>query len=294
MAHEISEAKRLELLKQASGIMALAADVYNVAGTEAPEGWRIVAKADPPPGDGAGFYARVYERIGPVPPGAAKYAVAFRGTKKISDIRDLKDDAEITLRRIPGQYEQGLAFVQRVCQENNINTAEMMFTGHSLGGYLAISVGETLGAKNIWAFDAPSPTQKTREKLLKKIPGVSGPAGDGLVHIRSIYDIIGKWGCDEGIIIGLKTSGFYHSLANLRQAVDAAISDGKPAEALVAPKKRSLSAVFNAISKRLATSRLANWTIRRLFGECVCPKPATGSPFYNPPHRPPPARPAFG
>lgn len=256
-------AQKIELLKQSENLIVLAEDAYDTAGTRGPAGWTIRASADPPAPGEHGFFAKIYEREGAVPAGAAQYAVAFRGTDSLRDIKDIESDADIALRKIPkAQYDQGLAFVQRFCRTQRINPAAMVFTGHSLGGYLAIAIGETLGAKRIWTFNSPGPTERMRDKFIHKIPGVSAAPGQGLVQIRSIYDLISEWGFKEGITIGVKTAGSAHALKSLWASVTATIQGKLPVDPV---RKVFLSGIFNAIASKLALSRHVHKEIARLF-----------------------------
>ena len=80
---------------------------------------------------------------------------------------------DIALRKLPGQYRQGLAFVQKVCEEKNINVDEMEFIGHSLGGYLAITTSMALGVLKVYALNSAGPSEKIKDELEKQIPGIS-------------------------------------------------------------------------------------------------------------------------
>jgi hypothetical protein len=260
---QISTAERTRLLNESLPAVVLAQDAYNTDDTKPPAGWRVVASTAKPQPDINGFFARVYERIGPVLPGEARYAVAFRGTNGIGDLKDLDADLDIAFRRLPGQYRQALAFIRNVCEKNNINPEEMMLTGHSLGGYLAVAVGTALGAHKMWAFNSPGPTQRIRNRLASEIPCISKPPGNNLVQVRSVDDLISKWQYDQGIIIGVKTAGDSHSLDNLRQGIIDEIA-GRPPQPAVPVKKFSLARVFNAVSGVLARSKLAGAVIKRL------------------------------
>ncbi len=259
---QISDAEKAKLLKQSLKSIVLAEDVYDTINGQPPNGLKLVAAADPPEPHVGGFFARVYKKTGIVAAGEQRYAVAFRGTDGLSDPRDLDADLEIAFKKLPGQYRQGLAFVERVCKENAIDPAKLEYTGHSLGGYLAITVGMSLGAKKIWTFNSPGPTEKIRDELSQEIPGISALPDSGLVQIRSSGDLISEWGYKEGTTIAVKTAASYHSLANLQEGIRAALH-GQPPVSVITGKKW-LSSVFNAVTKTLAQSGLAQAAIRKM------------------------------
>lgn len=260
---ELPDARKKELLQQSLKVMPLVENVNGTPDASAPEGWRLVAASDPPGKNGTqDLYAKIYERIGPVPAGEKKYAVAFRGTDKLTDHGDLDADLGIAFRKLPNQYWEALDFIEAACKENNINPSDMLYTGHSLGGYLARTVGTTLGARSIWTFNSPGPTEKIRNELGQFIPGLSAPPGDGLVQIRSSNDLVSAWGYKEGITVEVKTQGNHHGLAGLRQAVDDTLAGRAPTPA--PRQKLSLSSVFNEVAKRMANSPVVHNLIERL------------------------------
>lgn len=254
-------AERTKLLNESLDALVLARDAYNTDDARPPAGWEFVdSTTNKPELNVRGFFARVYRRrAGEVPPGGAKYAVAFRGTDSIDDLKDLFTDVDIALEKLPGQYRQGLAFVQRVCQENNISFSEMEFAGHSLGGYLAVATGAALGAGKIWTFNSPGPTEKIEDKLDKQIPGISKPPRNNLVQVRSTKDLVSEWQYDQGIIISVKTGGNDHSLDSLKQGI---VDDIKHQPIKPVKDSNALTHVFNNVAGFLAQSRL----VRKIFG----------------------------
>ncbi len=260
------DAAQIALLLQAEKVMELAAHVSDPV-SDAPQGWKVFMSSSPDEAKTSGFFARIYERTGPLQAGESKYMVAFRGTDKLSDKKDLSADIEIGLRFLPHQYWKALAFVQNACKENGLKASELEFTGDSLGGYLARTVGSTLNVKKIWAFNSPGPTKKIKDCVENLIPGVSSPPGNRLIQVRSSSDLVSRWGYDEGIIFAIKTVGSPHSLVGLRQGIDAAISG----QSLPPEKKQrlslSLSSIYNSLSKRMTQSRFVNKLIDRLVGQ---------------------------
>jgi hypothetical protein len=261
------DAGQKKLLVESLSYMALAQNVSRAHDAPAPQGWRLVATSDPPDEKTPnGLFAKIYERTGPLQPGEKKYVVAFRGTDKASDHSDIDSDLEIAFRKVPDQYWQALDFVETACRDNGINPSEMAYTGHSLGGYLAKTVGTTLGARSIWTFNSPGPTQKIQDELNRSVPGLSAPPGDGLVQIRSEYDLISEWGVKEGITLTVKTVDEHHGLDSLHTAIESKLA-GAPDPVHDHGPGFSLARVFNSLSSHLARNHLAGALINRLMGD---------------------------
>ena len=260
-------AEKTKLLRQAEEIMDLAQDVSS-PDQDVPEGWKILVDSSPNEKNTAGFFARVYERTDPFKEKESKYAVAFRGTYKLlSDPQDLNADLAIALGHLPDQYAQALTFVQSACKEQGLNPAEMEFVGYSLGGYLAKTVGATLNARKIWTFNSPGPTEEIRDYVEHLIPGISSPPGKRLVQMRSVYDLISRWGYNEGIILEVKTVGGPHSLVSLRQGINDAINGQALPPSTPEKGPLSLSSIFNAFSKKMSQSKVVNKIINIIVGQ---------------------------
>jgi hypothetical protein len=258
----VFSAEQLNLLRQSLKVVPLAQDVYDTKSTQAPPGWKIVANSSLTGQWNGGFFGRIYEKEGPLAPGETRYVVAFRGTDSIRDKQNRDADLQIIFRKLPTQHNHAVKFVKDFCDKNNLNAADMTFTGHSLGGYLAISAGITLGVHKMWAFNSPGPTREIRNTLSKNIPGISKTPCQGLVQIRSNYDVIARWQYPEGKIIEVETNGGNHSLANLRAGIEAAIN-GQKLEAV--PIRRSIASFFNEVSKRLSQSAAGNRLLHKIF-----------------------------
>lgn len=258
------------LLTQSLPFLALAKDAYQTNATQAPPGWETIAATDEPQRQHiAGFFARVYKRTDSE--GWPQYAVAFRGTDSLADIKDMGADADIALRRLPGQYAQAVQFVEDVCHEKNINPADIAFTGHSLGGYLGAAVGDHFNSKNIWTFNAPAPDANIWDRIgSNKSAAAPTRPGRGWIQVRSTQDLISKWGDYTGAVtVGINTVGDPHGLDNLRQAVNQTLN-GEPVTAVGTAKKGKLSRIFNAVaglSKALATSAAVGVVINGLMAD---------------------------
>lgn len=238
----------------------------NVFGGEAPApvpaGWEIVASSAPDPDKTSGFYARLYKKTNPEP-GEPRYTIAFRGTHR-GDRDDIMADVGIFFQQIPKQHAQAIAFVQKVCAENDIPPAEVELIGHSSGGYLAKTVAIVLGANRVVGFNAPGPTAKMRENLVKEAHGDHMPPGR-LIQIRSTADVVSKWGFEEGIILEVVTKGDHHSLAQLRQSVED-LMKGAPSPEPDKGKLLSLRRLYNAFSQRVTHSGHIRKAIHQIFG----------------------------
>lgn len=247
------------LLAQSLTFMALSKNAYDLAATQAPDGWKIIAGSNNRQVEG--FFARLYERRDAS--GRPHYAIAFRGTDKLTDLKDMEADVKIALLRLPHQYENARRFVESVCREKKINPADLSFTGHSLGGYLAATVGASFNSRNIWTFNAPAPDiriwhriEKSRNSACPAVPGA------GWVNIRSTGDIIGKWGYYKGATtIGIETPGAPHGLDALQGAVRQIIAGEPVRAARVAPKSGFLSRVFNAVASGVSRALARSKTI---------------------------------
>jgi len=259
----VHTAEQVNLLRQSQQPLLLAQNVYDVSATPTPPaGWKVVASSTN--AWKSGFFARIYEKQGLLAPGEQKYVVAFRGTNKITDPLNFVADFQIVTRALPDQHLEAVNFVKGFCTKNNISTSDLALTGHSLGGYLAMTVGMELGTARIWAFNSPGPTRDLRDVLSHKIPGVSKPPCDSLVQVRSDHDAISRWQYPEGKIISVATNGVSHGLENLKQGVDAVVTGHALPHETIA--KKTLSTIFNDVAKELSQSPVAAAIIDRLFG----------------------------
>ena len=254
------------LLVQSQPFMALSGNVYDTSTAAAPDGWKIVASNKNNGQQNVdGFFVRIYEKLDAN--GQPHYAVAFRGTDKITDIRDVGADAKIALLKLPHQYDHGVKFVADFCREKNIDPSSLSFTGHSLGGYLAATVGTFFNSRNIWTFNAPAPDAMTWNNIAStKSPTVSTVPGPGWVQIRSNNDLISKGGDYKGATtVSIDTAGSPHGLGALREGA-VRITEGKSAVHTVSSAKSGvLSRVFNTVvnnvSRKLATSMVVGLSI---------------------------------
>lgn len=256
----------------------IARSVYK-DGKNLPTGWKTVASSAPDPTKALGFFGRLYEKTEPLRPGESRYIFSFRGTHKASDMQDLASDFNILVHRMPKAYEQALAFVKQACKDNNLDPAEVEFAGHSSGGYLARTVAMTLGANIVWAFNSPGPSPATRAEIIRRAGGNHLPH-DKLIQIRSVDDIVGKWGYDEGIILEVVTKGDHHAAANLRAGIVAVLEGTEPPE-LLSHKKVSWRTAYNKASEKIVRSAKWRKRIYDIFGHKQPPRSSVLRPALD-------------
>jgi hypothetical protein len=78
--------------------------------------------------------------------------ISYAGTDPTS-IKDIHNDLDIALGKLPDQYEDALTFYNMVLNSNT-DCTNFSITGHSLGGALAQLIGAKTG-KNTMTFNAP-------------------------------------------------------------------------------------------------------------------------------------------
>jgi len=79
--------------------------------------------------------------------------VAFRGTVP-SNSGHRQDDWDITMGRLPTEFEMGVKFVKEMMAFHGVPRNKIVLAGHSLGGSLAQSVGAAQGI-NFISFNGP-------------------------------------------------------------------------------------------------------------------------------------------
>jgi hypothetical protein len=252
------------LLTQALPYMALSHNVYRPDEAPTPMGWKPVATTDEIQKERDGFCARIYERFDAA--GKPHYAIAFRGTNNILSKKDLIADVRIFFTRLPPQYERALKFVEDFCREKNVNPADMIYTGHSLGGYLATTVGATFNSKNIWTFNAPAPDAPTWRNIAHhRSPDIPTTSGVGWVDVRANNDFISRWGYyGHASTITIDTSSPPHGLDTLYKAASD-ITNGKPVSPALRQRgflKRAFNMAVTVVSAVMARSRVVGLALK--------------------------------
>lgn len=261
--HKEISAPDKALLTQALPFMALSHNVYRPDEAPAPLGWKTVATTDDIQKERDGFCARIYQRFDAA--GKAHYAIAFRGTNSLNR-KDLIADIRIFFTRLPPQYERALQFVEDFCRTRNVNPADMIYTGHSLGGYLATTVGATFNSKNIWTFNAPAPDAPTWHNIAhhrsRDVPTVSGP---GWIAVRAKNDFISRWGYyGHASTIAINTSSPPHALDTLYKAASD-IADNRPISPALRPRgflKRAFNMALTVVSAVMARSPVISLALK--------------------------------
>ena len=141
--------------------------------------WVVINEANPTERQ-SGFYAAAYRNVV-----TKEIIIAVRGTG-ILDWLDWKDNALAFLNKQLAQFDTAKEFVNRVIQEaanSQISTANVAFTGHSLGGALAGMLGvafnkfstgfNSVGAKGALAELGYDVTKNYNASIVN-IRGISG------------------------------------------------------------------------------------------------------------------------
>lgn len=100
-------------------------------GKPAPNGWQQIAGPDGRSENAKDNYVGVAYQKGGI---GGKIAIANRGTLP-SKVRDLLNDAELTVHGVPHSVQDAITFALQVA--NDHPGATITETGHSLGGYEA-------------------------------------------------------------------------------------------------------------------------------------------------------------
>jgi hypothetical protein len=221
----------------------LADDVYKNT-TPSPKaiegGWKRVFTSDQIPGLGdGGFYGAFYIRK---KEGRPEYAIAFRG---MDSTRDLDDVFRIAVGKSPKQVKDAEQFTRIIADQLHLNPADINFCGHSLGGYLAKSVGMAVGAKNIYAYNSPGLFDEDIKRLSKNIETQFRENADDItlrrmeenvISVSSRMDIVSWVGPHKGRNIQIDTLSNHHQISTLRTIFAAEVANANTRLATPAPQ----------------------------------------------------------
>lgn len=265
MANVVIDKKQLEI---AAAHAHLSSHVYFREPNQPPRGgWQVVATSDElMPGKRA-FFGALYTREN-CHTGQKEYAVAFRGT----DGNDLKSNFMIAVGGLPSQFKDALAFTKLAAAKADVPMNQIALTGHSLGGYLARTVGRVLDVKKVWAFSSPGPSKETRAYLEKLSP--SALPNDKIVHIHSRHDIISLLGTSEKMEMELNTQGQHHAINKIRNHLANMLKGPNAPQIPLNRKVSLLERVFNAVSKPVASGVHLLRSIKNLAQYKQPPRPA--------------------
>lgn len=247
-------------LQHAAEMAALSEHVYLRDNQPPPGDWKVLQTSDDLMPGKRSFFGALYTRTDPQTQ-EKEYVFAFRG----SDGNDLKSNFAIAAGRLPVQFAHALQFVKRACEVEGIAAEKAEITGHSLGGYLARTIGLVLVPKKVWAFSSPGPNRETREMLESLAPKNALP-NDKIVHIRSKHDIIGLLGTEEKIVLELDTKKQHHSIMKIKHHLQNAADPMNADKNAFKRKPGFLERVFNAVSAKLSSSQTLVRALRRLAG----------------------------
>lgn len=233
---------------------------------ELPPQWECIATSkDLMPHAKTGFKGAVY-RFAP-PPGEERFAIAFCGFKNAGDIKSV---LAAGLSGLPDQTPEALEFTILATQKFDILTSRLNFVGHSLGGYLAKSVGKIWGAQDVTPINSPGFKPGDAEKLdrlaklMDILPCKTEPKITG---VNSKNDLIGMWGEPSGQLYEVDTQGSHHGIANMVQTL-ATVHKASAAFSQVCgktPKPNPIRAVLGRVCAKLGESERVQNTIKGHF-----------------------------
>lgn len=254
----------------------LALHAYNEGEIELPPQWECIATSkELMPNTRTGFQGAVY-RFAP-PPGEERYAIAFCGFKNAGDIKSV---LAAGLTGLPDQTPEALEFTILATQKFEILTSRLNFVGHSLGGYLAKSVGKIWGAQDITPFNSPGFKEGDIEdlnqlaKAMDILPCKNQPQVTG---VNSKNDLIGMWGKPTGELYEVDTQSNHHGIATIVQTL-ATVHKASAAFSEVCGKKPNpnpIRAVLSRVCARLGESERVQNTLKGHFRPPSATTPTT-------------------
>lgn len=185
--------------------------------TVLPPQWERITTSDDMLGVSKTSFAASLYRYTP-PPGQTRYAVAFCG---FSDAGDIKNALEAGFAGLPDQTPEAIEFTRQTAQKYGIEKSQLSFVGHSLGGYLAKSVGWIWGGTGIAPFNSPGFKKGDLEKLQELAASMDIVPCQQKPPVRTVnskYDIVGMWGYHPGEVFEVETACNHH---NMREIIGA-------------------------------------------------------------------------
>lgn len=250
-------------LQEAAEMAALSDHIYFRGGrSETVAGWLMVHTSEAlQDSAGSSFFGALYRKEDPAT-GEHHYAFAFRGT---DDLNDFKSNFAIGFAKIPAQFNNALQFVRDVCDYEGIPPERAKFTGHSLGGYLARTVGTVVNSCKICVFSSPGPSRKTTDFLKTLLPDGHLPHGK-TVHIRSKHDVVGLFGAEADNVMELDTTSHHHSMRQIHHRLTSLLEKGHAAEDSFHHRVSPAMKAFNFISRKISASTTLRAAIKKLSG----------------------------
>jgi hypothetical protein len=250
-------------LQEAAEMAALSDHIYFRDGrSETVAGWLMIHTSEVVQDSAAdSFFGALYRKEDPST-GEPRYAFAFRGT---DDLNDFKSNVAIGFAKVPAQFNNALQFVRDVCDYEGISPEQAKFTGHSLGGYLARTVGTVVNAYKICVFSSPGPTRKTTDFLKTLLPDGHLP-NNKTIHIRSKHDVVGLFGAEADNVMELDTASHHHSMRQIRHRLTSLVETGHAAEDSFSSPASPVMQAFNFISRKISASTTLRAAIKKLGG----------------------------
>lgn len=174
-----------------------------------PDTFRVAATSDEIIGETtSGFSGKLYTD-------GNRFVISFCG---FSDAGDILPVIEAGFKGLPSQLDDALNFTLLCAEKYGIDKSQMEFTGHSLGGYLAKSIGLYYGGHTVWTFNNPG-LKFGDDELLRAFfnaKGIDSPEiPPAIVTINSAFDLVSKWGVQKGRVIEVETEGNHHNMTVL-------------------------------------------------------------------------------
>lgn len=234
-----------------------------------PRGWeRLCTSIDLIGGSKTSFHGVLYRRLQDC--GRHEYAIAFCG---FADAGDIKNAFEAGFMGLPDQMEDAHTFTAKACETHGIDTRDLHFVGHSLGGYLAKAVSLFTGAKAVWTYNSPG-FKKTDEESLKEFFAARGiaekPAKRPDMHtFNSRYDIVGRWGYQMGRVYEVETPCDHHNMRVMIEAIGGLcvykFEDGRPVPFRPAEEPGRLRLAARAFFDNVGKSQRLRQRLDRIF-----------------------------
>ena len=256
----MSTALSRDFLARAAMRARLCKHLYIFDETPPPPGWSLLATSDEIHPNSTGFFAAIYQRnIGGTHGQEKETVIAIRG---LNDGEDLKSIFSIFSRRLPVQFNDTVAFIDKACEKYGLAHNKIELVGHSLGGYLARTVSRVRDFQRSWCFGGPGPDEKTQAALTELHP--SRLPRDCVINVRSRFDIVALFGPDEKNTIELDTPFLHHDVAHISYALARKAGVRYGQSPLLEPAKGAMKRLFNPVSKMLTCIASLRGLIKKL------------------------------
>ncbi|GIT93325.1 hypothetical protein JANAI62_37680 [Jannaschia pagri] len=234
------------------GLSQLSIDVYEEVNRASSPGYTEVTGAFDVDSD-TGFQANAYYNSS-----TNTLVIAYAGTDwSLTNWEDIGDDAVLALGGLPEQAPQAISYAEQIIQDfedPNNPDLKIVFSGHSLGGYLAQHTHLTLGRGSAVVFNSPGVNSNTQISGAPSVTYVfSNPTSWGTSNsIHTLGDYIG-----EDYFFAMDAVG--HGIASIRNTLGA---DGQSPLSLSQIKQVIIEEIEAVQFDSDITSIVDTWAIR--------------------------------